>query len=87
MTRGGLRKVGWTWTRQGWKRVPRRLLAVKLVPMPKKRKTRKFRRISPAAPKVKSRPAPEPQNRQRAGQGGFPRLPSCTRPLPYTETG
>ena len=47
----GFRKVGWTWTRQGWKRVPRRMLAVELVPMPKKRKTRKLRRISPASPK------------------------------------
>jgi hypothetical protein len=53
MTKGAFRKIGWTWTaRQGWKRIPRRLQAVKLVPVPKKkRKTRKVRRISQAAPK------------------------------------
>ena|SRR5208337_1922541 len=52
MTHGGLRKTGWILTRHGWKRVPRRLFGVKLVPMPpKKRKTRKLRRISPASPK------------------------------------
>src|SRR5271166_301085 len=52
MTRSGMQKIGWTWTRKGWKRIPRRLLGVKPVPMPpKKRKTRKLRRISPASPK------------------------------------
>ncbi len=51
MTGGALKKVGWVWTRQGWKRIPRRLQQVKKVPLPKKRKTRKLRRISPAAPR------------------------------------
>jgi len=52
MTSGALRKVGWTWTRQGWKRIPRRLQTVKLVPVPrKKRKAPKLRRINLASPK------------------------------------
>ena len=38
MTGGASRKVGWTWTRAGWKRVPRRLRQVKAVPLPSKRK-------------------------------------------------
>ncbi len=60
MGKGAFRKVSWTWTtRQGGKRIPRRLLAVKLVPMPKERKIRKLRRISPASPKPEKQPRTE----------------------------
>jgi hypothetical protein len=62
MGKGIFRKVGWTWTRQGWKPIPRRLLGVKLVPMPKKRKVRKLRRVSPACPKAEKLIRAEPQN-------------------------
>jgi hypothetical protein len=31
MSQGGLRKVGWVWTKTGWKRVPKRSRAVKKV--------------------------------------------------------
>jgi hypothetical protein len=62
MTGGASRKVGWTWTRQGWKRIPRRLRQVKAVPLPKKRKTRKLRRISPAEPKPEQPEATEAPN-------------------------
>jgi hypothetical protein len=52
MTSGALRKVGGAWTRQGWKRIPRRLQTVKLVPVPrKKRKAPKLRRINLASPR------------------------------------
>src|SRR5208337_2532574 len=50
----------WTWTRQGWKPIPRRLLGVKLVP--KKRKVRKLRRVSPACPKAEKLIRAEAQN-------------------------
>ena len=53
MTQSGLRKLGWHWTRKGWKRSPKHLLAVKKVPSPTKRKTRKKARIDPAMPKEK----------------------------------
>ena len=53
MTGDGLRKLGWHWTRKGWKRTPKHLLAVKKVPLPTKRKTRKKTVITAAAPKEK----------------------------------
>src|SRR5271165_4605610 len=58
MNGGGLCKLGWHWTRKGWKRSPKHLLAVKKVPLPTKRKTRKKVRIA-AAPKRTQTPAPE----------------------------
>jgi hypothetical protein len=76
MTRGGIIKSRLDMTRQGWKRVPRRLLAVKLVPMPKKRKTRKLRWISPAFPKVEKPPRTEVP-KIAVGQGGFCDHPSA----------
>jgi len=33
MSQGGLKKLGWYWTRKGWKRSPKHLLAVKKVPL------------------------------------------------------
>jgi hypothetical protein len=49
----GFRKIDWTWTRQGWKRIPRRLQTVKLVPVPrKKRKALELHRINLASPKL-----------------------------------
>jgi len=82
MTKGAFRKIGWTWTaRQGWKRFPRRLQAVKLVPVPKKRKTRKVRRISPAAPKPeKMADAEAPQIATEQG-----RADSAPTPAPKPE--
>jgi hypothetical protein len=62
MTGGASRKVGWTWTRQGWKRIPRRLRQVKAVPLPSKRKTRKLRRIVSVEPKPEQPEATEAQN-------------------------
>ena len=56
------RKVGWIWTRAGWKRVPLRLRRVKKVPMPSKHRTRKLFIVKPATPKAgKPKPA-EAQN-------------------------
>jgi len=46
------RKVGWIWTRAGWKRVPLRLRRVKKVPMPSKHRTRKLFILKPATPKA-----------------------------------
>jgi hypothetical protein len=46
MTAEDMRKAGWTWTRKGWKRRPRRLASVKARPMPtKNKKPRKIRRV------------------------------------------
>lgn len=46
MTADDMRKAGWTWTRKGWKRRPRRLQSVKARPMPtKNKKPRKIRRV------------------------------------------
>jgi len=49
----GFQKTGWHWTRKGWKRSPKHLLAVKKVPLPTKRKTRKKAGINPATPREK----------------------------------
>jgi hypothetical protein len=65
MTRDCMKKLGWHWTRKGWKRTPRHLQQVKTVPLPTKRKTRKLRRISPPKPKPEKQEAttaPEAQN-------------------------
>lgn len=62
MTGGAFGKVGWSWTRQGWKRTPRRLQGVKAVPVPAKRKTRKLRGIGPADPRGERPEAAEAQN-------------------------
>src|SRR5271165_2741960 len=35
MSQGEFRKVGWVWTKTGWKRAPKRLAAVKKAPMPR----------------------------------------------------
>jgi hypothetical protein len=53
MTQGEFRKVGWTWTARGWKRIPRRLQQVKKVPMPPPRKIRKKQGIGAAIPKTR----------------------------------
>src|SRR5271157_603839 len=53
MTASGFQKTGWHWTRKGWKRSPKHLLAVKKVPLPTKRKTRKKVRITTAPPTEK----------------------------------
>jgi hypothetical protein len=76
-------KVGWIWTRAGWKRVPLRLRRVKKVPMPSKHRTRKlFMVMKPAEPKAKkAKPALEaPQI--AAGQG---RAVSAPTPAPKPE--
>jgi hypothetical protein len=78
MTGGALKKVGWTWTRQGWKRIPRRLRQVKAVPLPTKRKTRKLRRISPAEPKPE-KPSTDKAQNLPAEQG---RADSAPTPAP-----
>ncbi len=51
MSGNGIKKLGWHWTRKGWKRIPRHLLQVKSVPLPTKRKTRKLRRMVPVKPR------------------------------------
>ncbi len=80
MTGAGLKKLGWHWTRKGWKRSPKHLLAVKKVPLPTKRKTRKKVRITPAKNPPKP-PAPEaPQ--LAVGQG---RADSGPTPAPEAE--
>jgi hypothetical protein len=53
MTASGFQKTGRHWTRKGWKSSPKHLLAVKKVPSPTKRKTRKKARIDPAPPREK----------------------------------
>jgi hypothetical protein len=53
MTVSDLSKLSWHWTGKGWKRNPKHLLAVKKVPLPTGRKTRKKARIDPATPKEK----------------------------------
>jgi hypothetical protein len=53
MTSGEFRKVGWTWTARGWKRIPRRLRQVKKVPLPPTRKTRKKQGVAGASPREK----------------------------------
>jgi hypothetical protein len=60
----GFQKTGWHWTRKGWKRTPKHLLAVKKVRLPSKRKTRKKAGITPATPTEKpadSAPVPAPE--------------------------
>jgi hypothetical protein len=81
MSGGALKKVGWTWTRNGWKRIPRRLRQVKKVPLPKKRKTRKLRRISPAEPKPE-KPSTDKAPNLTAEQG---RADSAPTPAPKVE--
>jgi hypothetical protein len=62
-------KVGWIWTRAGWKRVPLRLRRVKKVPMPTKHRTRKLLMVmKPAEPKAK-------KPRLRQGSGGQAETP------------
>ncbi len=81
MTGGGLRKLGWHWTLKGWKRSPKHLLAVKKVPLPTKRKTRKKVRITAAAPTEK--PLTFAEARKLAvGQG---RADSAPTPAPEAE--
>lgn len=59
---GGFNKVGWIWTRVGWKRVPLRCRRVKKVPMPSKHRTRKLLIVKPAEPKAKkTKPVGTPQ--------------------------
>src|SRR5208282_5105031 len=65
--KGGLRKVGWVWTKTGWKRVPKRSRAVKKVPLPTKRRPLKIQRIA-AAPK-RTKPATPEAPELAAGQG------------------
>jgi hypothetical protein len=58
------RKVGWIWTRAGWKRVPLRIRRVMKVPMPSKHRTHKLIMVmKPAEPKAK-------KTRLRQGSGG-----------------
>ena len=45
---GGLGKVGWVWTKAGWKQTPKRLQAVKKVATPPKRRPFKKVAIKPA---------------------------------------
>ncbi len=81
MNGGGLRKLGWHWTRKGWKRSPKHLLAVKKVPLPTKRKTRKKVRITTAPPTEK--PLTFAEARKLAvGQG---RADSAPIPAPEAE--
>jgi len=44
----GFRKLGWHWTRQGWKRTPQHWRAIKKVAAPPKRRRRKIKRVAPA---------------------------------------
>ncbi len=81
MTGGGLKKLGWHWTRKGWKRSPKHLLAVKKVPLPTKRKTRKKVRLA-AAPKRTKPPIPEaPQLAVEQGRAVTP-APEAAKPAP-----
>src|SRR5271154_4644130 len=79
MTAGGFQKTGWHQTGQGWKRSPKHLLAaVKKVPLPTRRKTRKKARIDPAAPREKI-PTFAEARKLLAEQG---RADSAPTPLP-----
>src|SRR5271170_6790788 len=80
MTAGGFNKTGWHSTRQGWQRSPKHLLAVKKVPLPTKRKTRKKARIDPATPREK--PPTFAEARKLALEQG--RADSAPDPLPET---
>ena len=66
------RKVGWIWTRAGWKRVPFRLRRVKKVPMPSKHRTRKLFIVKPAEPKAKkAAPVEAPKIAAEQGRSVF----------------
>jgi hypothetical protein len=78
VTGDGLKKLGWHWTRKGWKRTPKHLLAVKKVPLPTKRKTRKKAGITTAAPREKP-PTFAEARKLAAGQG---RADSAPTPAP-----
>src|SRR5271155_2318653 len=82
MTGSGLKKLGWHWTRKGWKRTPKHLQAVKKVPLPTKRKTRKKARIDPAAPKEK--PPTFAEARKLLAEQGM--ADSAPPPLPEAAT-
>jgi hypothetical protein len=73
----GLRKVGWTWTRNGWKRIPRSLRRVKKVPLPSKHRTRKAQ-VSAAKPREK--PPTFAEAREQAAEQG--RAVSAPTPAP-----
>jgi hypothetical protein len=78
MTASGFQNTGWHWTRKGWKRTPKHLLAVKKVPLPTKRKTRKKTGITTAAPREK--PPTFAEARKLAaepGESGFRTYPSA----------
>jgi hypothetical protein len=81
MTGGALKKVGWTWTRQGWKRIPRRLRQVKKVPLSTKRKTRKLLRLVSVEQKLE-KPATAAAPNLTAEQG---RADSATTLAPKVE--
>jgi hypothetical protein len=69
MTESGLKKAGWTWTKKGWKKIPRRLARVKLAPPPRKNRLKKIRRVSPTATKrAKPIPAEAPQTAKEQGR-------------------
>src|SRR5271163_2158847 len=81
----GFQKTGWHWTRKGWKRSPKHLLAVKKVPLPTKRKTRKKAGINPATPREK--PPTFAEARKLAVEKGMVDSapiapPSLTKPAP-----
>ena len=81
MNNSGLKKLGWHWTRKGWKRSPKHLLAVKKVPLPTKRKTRKKVRITTAPPTEKPHTFAEAR-KLAVGQG---RADSAPTPAPEAE--
>ncbi len=80
MNGAGLKKLGWHWTRKGWKRSPKHLLAVKKVPLPTKRKTRKKVRITPAAKRTEPPAQEAPQLAVEQG-----RAVSAPTPAPEAE--
>ncbi len=71
MKGGTFRKVGWVWTKTGWKRVPKRSQAVKKIPAPTKRRSLKIHRIAPA-PKRTNPPRPEAPQLPLGRGGRFP---------------
>ena len=73
------RKVGWIWTRAGWKRVPLRLRRVKKVPMPGKHRTRKLFVVKPAEPKAR-KPKPVEAPNLAVERGRTVSAPTAPKP-------
>ena len=81
MTGSGIKKLGWHWTRKGWKRTPKHIQQVKKVPIPTKRRTRKKEGVASAPPRIK--PPTFAEAREKAAE----RVRAISAPTPVPEAG